>query len=320
MENKWNYIDDKKLIADTLEIIMTEKCNFSCAHCLRGDSSNKEISTEVLDALFSKIKYFASLQLGGGEVTLNPKLFDKLYESLVKNDVRLSNLTFTTNGSVLSDELLTSLKRIEKYIKSCRRKGLPLTVVNPINICFSFDSFHLSEMERLGINFDKVLDNLAMYQHIFGKNALICRIACDYDVINVGRAKKLNDVRKVGFLTDYTYHICELSGGIYLGGLFCISTDGKFVLPNTPFNEESNYTIGDIKTDKISDVLSRVNTFEISDNDIDKYYQELIESMSPPSDEFDRFIEENNEIYSALQNTINKRVKLLKEKEENIMQ
>ena len=102
--------------------------------------------------------------------------------------------------------------------------------------------------------------------------------------------------------------------------MFCISTDGKFVLPNTPFNEESNYTIGDIKTDKISDVLSRVNTFEISDNDIDKYYQELIESMSPPSDEFDRFIEENNEIYSALQNTINKRVKLLKEKEENIMQ
>ena len=42
--------------------------------------------------------------------------------------------------------------------------------------------------------------------------------------------------------------------------------------------------------------------------------------MSPPCEEFNAFINENDDLLSALENTINQRAKLLKEKEDSFEQ
>ena len=65
--------DNYKLACMDLEIILTQKCNLTCSHCMRGDCMGKEISEEVLDALFKKVIYIENLALGGGEITLVPE-------------------------------------------------------------------------------------------------------------------------------------------------------------------------------------------------------------------------------------------------------
>ena len=43
----------KKIYIQNLGMIVTEKCNLNCAHCLRGKCSDKVMSDEVIDATLS---------------------------------------------------------------------------------------------------------------------------------------------------------------------------------------------------------------------------------------------------------------------------
>lgn len=41
----------KYVYFDSLAVEATRRCNMHCAHCLRGEAENKDISYEVMDAL-----------------------------------------------------------------------------------------------------------------------------------------------------------------------------------------------------------------------------------------------------------------------------
>ena len=53
-KNDMSKYNNHKLMCLDLELILTQKCNLSCAHCLRGCSGSKEISEEVLDDGFKE--------------------------------------------------------------------------------------------------------------------------------------------------------------------------------------------------------------------------------------------------------------------------
>ena len=50
-----SFLDDKAVALLNAEIILTQKCNLACPHCMRGCSTNKEITPEALDGFLSKI-------------------------------------------------------------------------------------------------------------------------------------------------------------------------------------------------------------------------------------------------------------------------
>ena len=41
---------------DSLAVEVTRRCNMHCAHCLRGEAENKDISYEVMDALLRHVE------------------------------------------------------------------------------------------------------------------------------------------------------------------------------------------------------------------------------------------------------------------------
>lgn len=45
----------KKLAAANLGLIITEKCNLNCAHCLMGGCTKKVMSDEVIEATYHNL-------------------------------------------------------------------------------------------------------------------------------------------------------------------------------------------------------------------------------------------------------------------------
>ena len=66
-----NTKQDKKLSFANLAIEVTRKCNMHCAHCMRGDAQNADISEGKLSKFLSQVNFIGSLTITGGEPTLN---------------------------------------------------------------------------------------------------------------------------------------------------------------------------------------------------------------------------------------------------------
>lgn len=101
-----------------LKIDLTRKCNLNCKFCMRGNSQNKDISTEIIDKLISEIKnfYFVSIQVSGGEPFLNPEMFSYLIDKLIENKIVFRNFNVYTNGTIKSEIIRNSLKKITQYL------------------------------------------------------------------------------------------------------------------------------------------------------------------------------------------------------------
>lgn len=277
-----SYIDERNIYVHTMEVILSQKCNLACKHCLRGESTNKEITDDVLDAIFSKIHVIDSLGLGGGELTLSPTLLKKVYISLVKNDTIVYNINFTTNGTRYSEELVNILKELNRYIEDCRKKLLFKDfVMEPVTICFSLDNFHLSELQRVGFSREKLFENIAKFKKVFGENAIEYRYISDIDIYNTGRAKNLKGYDKIEEYKSMLYPISESTNSAYIGGIICFSTDGECIPVNIPFNRENKESYGNIKYESLSTILKRMNTEQVPFFRFNSYYKKMYYDISP---------------------------------------
>ncbi len=261
-KNKLIDFGEKALGALELEVILTQKCNLSCAHCMRGDAQNKDISKETLDAIFSKFFYIENLSLGGGEISLNPNLIKMLTQSLKENKTIANHVNFTTNGTFVSDEFLDNVKELEDYIKSCNGKfSLYEQDKNflPLYILFSFDDFHLNEIISKGYSLEDILKVIGKYSQRFDQNAIECRISCDVDILNTGRAKTLQtNIPKVETIPyEYSYFSGENSN--ITVSLLTISTSGDFIPTHCSFDEEKQLSFGNIHSHSLNEIFSNMN-------------------------------------------------------------
>mgnify|MGYP002623494741 CR=1 FL=1 len=106
----------------TLHLLMNEKCNFHCKYCYSATGRSKaeldmsQISVALNYFLSSErqaVKNRTVMFMGGGEPVLSWPLVVKAAllaeETAKKNDVNLQ-LSLTTNGSVMTDDMLAFLK------------------------------------------------------------------------------------------------------------------------------------------------------------------------------------------------------------------
>lgn len=91
---------------DSLSIEITRRCNMNCAHCLRGDPEDVDMSYITLYntiANFNSIRY---LTFTGGEPTLNvPAMYDAL-EVCKMFHTPVYGFYIVTNGKVVFDDFL----------------------------------------------------------------------------------------------------------------------------------------------------------------------------------------------------------------------
>lgn len=96
-------------------IEVTRKCNMACAHCLRGDAQNREISNADIDMFFSKVESIGNLTITGGEPSLASHKIEYIVESARKHNVNIQSFYIATNAKVVSDAFLTALIKLYCY-------------------------------------------------------------------------------------------------------------------------------------------------------------------------------------------------------------
>ena len=291
--------DTKDLAAFNLEIILTQKCNLNCAHCMRGDATKKEISPEVLDAIFSKFAYIHALSLGGGEISLTPHLIRLLTEKLWQHGTIIHRIDFTSNGVSVSDEFLDALEGLRNYVLECKDKTSLVQFdehdnKEPLVCCFSFDDFHWQNIRDKGMEVEDIFNNIVKYQERFSDKAIECRLSSDVDIINSGRATSLKTfIKKTKPIkpNQYKYPYQIEPGFIFFGGILTVSCDGEFIPVNIPFSEEKLYSYGNICSDKFSIIASRMGAIKVENCDeLNKLNEKNMNLMISPDRRWKRYL------------------------------
>lgn len=61
----------EKTAIDYLSVEITRKCQLKCAHCMKGEAQNIDMSVEVIDKLLESVVSIGTLLFTGGEPTMN---------------------------------------------------------------------------------------------------------------------------------------------------------------------------------------------------------------------------------------------------------
>lgn len=113
IQSKLEYDEHPQNTIESIHLLITEKCNQTCDICYANTNKGHELSLEqikrVIDS-FCILRVF-QVAIGGGEPFLRKDIIDIL-EYLHKNDIIT---TISTNGSLLSEEILRAIKH---YVRS----------------------------------------------------------------------------------------------------------------------------------------------------------------------------------------------------------
>ncbi len=219
---------------DSLAVEVTRRCNMHCAHCLRGEAENKDISYEVMDALLRHVDGIGVVTFTGGEPSLNCRAIDQFRELCLKYDIPVNGFYIVTNGKENVEELAVASLRWYSY---CAKQ-------EDIEICglaLSDDQFH----EDIPNENIMLLKGLSYFREEDKRT--------DWDrvnLINEGRAEDL-------FETDYPKR--ELGneriavekwpdGSVMVNeGNICLTVDGNLLdTCDCSYAHQSQHTIGDV--------------------------------------------------------------------------
>ncbi len=133
------------IIIEHVYIEVTRRCNLRCAHCLRGDAQEVDLSREDVDSFLKKLEnaYISHLVLGGGEPTLNPEIIAYIIDQIIAKKIIVESLAMITNGQIYSDEVANAFNRFDEYHKQkILNKSDNSFISEKVRILFSVDRFH----------------------------------------------------------------------------------------------------------------------------------------------------------------------------------
>ena len=105
-----------KIYVQNLGMIVTNKCNMNCKHCLRGCKDEKEMNDEVIDATLNQVVGIGNLCIWGGEPLLGFDAIEKIFDYVIDNKIIVNRISITTNGTIYILILLMLLNKINNYI------------------------------------------------------------------------------------------------------------------------------------------------------------------------------------------------------------
>ncbi len=103
---------------DIANILLTTSCNNSCIWCYGGSrlGSDAFMTENTFDIILNKLREVKchKIVFSGGEPTLHESLFKFITKSI---DSHIKQIYIITNGSNLTEEFLTNIEPIKKYIQ-----------------------------------------------------------------------------------------------------------------------------------------------------------------------------------------------------------
>ena len=182
-----------------LRISVTDRCNYRCSYCMPSEIFNKNynyisqdkiLSYEEIIKVSSILKKIGlkKIRLTGGEPLLR-KNIDKLINKL-KTEAGIQHLSMTTNGSLLSDEKLYSLKAAGLDSLTLSLDTLKPEKINHINGA------------KKQFNVDEVLKGIEKYFGYIKTNTVVIRGVNDdelFDIINLVKRYK-SEIRFIEYM------------------------------------------------------------------------------------------------------------------------
>ena len=77
----------ENLYVQNLSILLTDNCNFNCAHCMRGPGKGCFISDTTIENIFNQIPMIDNLCFNGGEGFLALNRIEKIIETIIKKEI-----------------------------------------------------------------------------------------------------------------------------------------------------------------------------------------------------------------------------------------
>lgn len=105
--NKIQYYED-------VAIEVTRRCNERCAHCLRGEQEDVNISLATIRRIAKKLSNsrIGMLTFTGGEPSLVPKLIDDIRKEFKLCNVSVGNFYIATNGKEVNEAFVLACMRM----------------------------------------------------------------------------------------------------------------------------------------------------------------------------------------------------------------
>lgn len=232
----------------------------NCAHCLRGESENKDMPPEVMKKALKLFDNIRSITFTGGEPSLNVPLIELTLQELKQRNKYLESFFIATNGKENVDELLAACDKLYFYCKQCTE----IDHVTPENIRYVIkDLFPHNEEDlcALALSVDQYHEPPSMENIIklisrsYFSDAKIQEFSKKYPVIRSGRALMLaSDMTRGRIITSFATYDEETFETIY------INVDGE--------------VIGDCDTDYANQAYQSCGN--VMDNDIEEMLHELL--------------------------------------------
>lgn len=192
--------DEYYYVIQSLNLFVTSSCNFSCAHCMRGDATNEDLTDYTISKAFRHVLQIDTLTLNGGEVFLKPHILEKIIDTIIEKNIMIRCLSITTNGTLFTEEIQRILDKFYGYVSN--RGGF-------ISIKLSQDIYHNVQLDNvtssnpdLGKKYIDNILNLMESPYYDGFNEV-------EQLINEGRAIFLQNTDKVETRTCTHYYYLD---------------------------------------------------------------------------------------------------------------
>ena len=241
---------NRKINVDEMMLEVTQRCNMSCAHCLRGEANNVDMTEEIVNKALQDVESIGSLCFSGGEPSLNIPIIEYTLQYCKEHDIMVDSFFVATNGKKVTLEFLMAMIKWYAYVDECGGE------VDMCELALSSDIFH----EDIDPRNKSLLGALGFFSSE-SKNT-------DFDsvyLINEGRAKDLGPGWK-----KRTPHYYGLSGEVFehrisVESMLYISAKGDVKTDcDTAFDNDA-CTIGNILEDDLSVIVAN----ELEDDEVD---------------------------------------------------
>lgn len=237
----------EKICLSNLGMIVTNKCNLNCEHCMRGCKNNKVMSEEVIKATLDQINFINNLCICGGEPTLAVDTMYNILDYAIKNNILIGGFSTTINGSIYSKDFLDLLKYAGEYARK-------------VDFDVSYDQYHIKELNRLTL-YKQFMENLKKYAE--SEYFVGIRVSPNVKLFREGNAEQLDGNLTIDYrpLPIYVTYVGKkkkldlLNGKCFVGPVMTVNTDGIITECDASIeHQQTIYNYGNVLNDSIEDV------------------------------------------------------------------
>lgn len=227
-----------------MAIEVTRRCNMHCAHCLRGNAQNMNITRNIIEDALRDVEWIGALTLTGGEPSLNVLGMLNVLDVCKQNNIQVGSI------KDISDDFLVAMVKWYAYCAECSNFEREMC-----GLALSEDMFH----DDISDESVAKLQAFSFFREEDKKT--------DWGVvslINEGRAVELGDFerREIDYDFDFpvdVYHNDDGEDEIIVNNdsIVYLSANGD-IKTNCDIAYDNNYlTIGNVCTEDLRTILLR---------------------------------------------------------------